>query len=481
MPRLCSVLATVAIALNCDTARAQQPEQPTQPGSTIRLPNFIVVYADDLGYGDLTCYGAEGLETPHLDRMAAEGLRFTSFYVAQAVCSASRTALLTGCYPNRLGILGALGPRSRQGIHADETTIAEVLRPRGYACAVFGKWHLGDDPRFLPTRHGFDEYFGLPYSNDMWPRHPEAPNAFPALPLIDGERVVETNPDQSQLTMRYTERAVAFIEQRRDQPFFLYVAHTMPHVPLGISERFRGRSQQGIYGDAIAEIDWSVGRILETVSRLGLDEHTLLVFASDNGPWLSYGDHAGSAGPLREGKGTTFEGGVRVPCLARWPGHVPAGVECHQPAMTIDLLPTLARLAGAEVPAIRPIDGRDISPLLLGQPDAASPHEAYYFYWGESLEAVRSGRWKLHFPHAYRTLAGVEGRGSEGRPVKYRQAEIGLALFDLTNDPGETIDLAAAQPEVVDQLRRLAERAREELGDAATGRTGRGVRAPGRL
>src|SRR5262245_41934500 len=252
-----------------------------------RPPNFVVVYADDLGYGDLGCYGARDIPTPNLDRLAREGVRFTDFYVAQAVCSASRTALLTGCYPNRVGILGALGPAAQHGIHANEKTIADVLKTRGYATAIFGKWHLGHHPGFLPTRHGFDEYFGLPYSNDMWPQHPTA--RFPDLPLIEGEKIVARNPDQSQLTTWYTERAVKFIDKHKDQPFFLYVPHAMPHVPLHVSDKFRGKSPQGLYGDVIMEIDWSVGQILTALSRHGLDGRTLVLFATDNGPWLSYG------------------------------------------------------------------------------------------------------------------------------------------------------------------------------------------------
>src|SRR5438132_2353368 len=262
--------------------------EPTRP------PNFVFVYADDLGYGDLGCYGSK-IPTPNLDRMAKEGMRFTDFYVAQAVCSASRTALLTGCYPNRLGILGALGPQAKIGISDKEKTIAQVLKPRGYATAVYGKWHLGHHPPFLPTRHGFDDYLGLPYSNDMWPRHPTA--KFPDLPLFEGEKVREYNPDQSRLTTWYTERAVRFIEQNKDRPFFLYVPHTMPHVPLHVSDKFKDKSKQGLYGDVIMEIDWSVGQILAALKQQGLDEQTLVLFTSDNGPWLSYGDHAGSAGP----------------------------------------------------------------------------------------------------------------------------------------------------------------------------------------
>ncbi len=442
-----------------------------------RPPNFVIVFADDLGYGDLGCYGSRTLRTPNLDRLAREGARFTDFYVAQAVCSASRAALLTGCYPNRIGIFGALGPKDRHGISNREQTIAEVLKPKGYATALFGKWHLGHHPTFLPTRHGFDTYFGLPYSNDMWPRHPTA--RYPDLPLIEGEKTVALNPDQSLLTTQYTERAVRFIADNKDRPFFLYVAHNMPHVPLHVSAKFQGKSGQGLYGDVIREVDWSVGQILDALKEQGLDGRTLVIFTSDNGPWLSYGKHAGSAGPLREGKGTTWEGGQREPCLMRWPGHIPAGLVCREPAMTIDILPTLARFAGAPLPRL-PIDGKDIRPLLSGQPGARSPHEALYFYWDRHLQAVRSGPWKLHFPHAFRTLAGRPG-GRDGKPASYEEARTGLALFDLEKDPGETTDVAAGHPDVVERLKKLADRAREELGDSATKQVGKGVRPPGRL
>ena len=288
-----------------------------------RPPNVVIVFADDLGYGDVGCFGNTVIRTPNIDRIAAEGVKFTDFYVAQAVCSASRTALLTGCYPNRVGILGALGPASKQGIHDRETTIAEMLKAKGYATAIFGKWHLGHHPQFLPTKHGFDEYFGLPYSNDMWPQHPTA--KFPALPLIDREKTIEENPDQSKLTTWYTERGVKFIEANKEKPFFLYMPHSMPHVPLFVSDKHKGKSKAGLFGDVIEELDWSVGEILATLKKHDLEKNTLVIFTSDNGPWLSYGNHAGTAGPLREGKGTTFDGGVRVPCVARLPGKIPAG------------------------------------------------------------------------------------------------------------------------------------------------------------
>ena len=424
----------------------------------------MLIFCDDLGYADVGCYGARGYDTPNIDRLAKEGVRFTDFYVAQAVCSASRAALLTGRYPNRVGILGALGPGAKNGIRPEELTLAEVFKSRGYATAIYGKWHLGDRSPHLPTEHGFDDYFGLPYSNDMWPNHP-TDKRYPPLPLIDGTKVVQTQPDQRMLTTWYTQRAVSFVEKNRDRPFFLYVPHSMPHVPLFVSDRFAGKTARGLFGDVIAEIDWSVEQILDALDRHGLAHNTLVIFISDNGPWLSYGDHAGSAGPLREGKGTTFEGGVRVPALFRWPGKVPAGAVCREPAMTIDLLPTFAKLIGAELPAGLVLDGKDVWPLISGQGGAKSPHEALYFYWDRQLQAVRSGRWKLHFPHAYRTMTDKKGGG--GQPGQYRQEQIGLALYDLESDPSETKDVGTERPDVVERLSALGDAARRDLGDGA--------------
>lgn len=443
-------------------------------------PNIVLIFADDQGYADLGCYGAEGYETPNIDRLAAEGTRFTDFYVAQPVCSASRAALLTGCYSNRVGILGALGPNSRHGINSNELTLAELLQNEGYATAIFGKWHLGHHPQFLPTQHGFDEYFGLPYSNDMWPYHPERPGGFPPLPLIQGTETIENNPDQTQLTTWYTERAVDFIEGKHEEPFFVYVPHSMPHVPLFVSEKHDGHSERGLFGDVITEIDWSVGQIMDALRRTKVDDNTLVIYTSDNGPWLSYGDHCGSAKPLREGKGTTFDGGVREPMVCYWPGHIPQGHVCHEPAMTIDILPTIAGVIGAELPAERIIDGRDIWPLMAGEPDAESPHDAFYFYWGKHLQAVRSGPWKLHLPHSYRTLNGRPG-GQGGLPAKYEQAQIGQSLFNLVEDVGESQDVSQDHPEVMEHMLKLVERARADLGDSAVKRNGANVRPAGQL
>ena len=416
-------------------------------------PNFVVIYGDDLGYGDLSCFGNQRTSTPNLDRMAAEGVKLTDFHVAAAVCSASRAALLTGCYPQRIGILEALGPKAKIGINADELLIPELLGTLGYTSAIYGKWHLGDAPQFLPLQNGFDDYFGLPYSNDMWPNHPTNKN-FPVLPLFERNKVVELNPDQTRLTTWYTERAVKFIETNRDKPFFLYVPHNMPHVPLFVSEKFAGKSVQGRYGDVLMEIDWSVGQILEAIRKSGLDENTIVIFASDNGPWLSYGDHAGTAGSLREGKGTTWEGGHRVPFIARWPKRIPAGTVCDELAATIDLLPTLVAWAGGTLPQALKIDGQDIGELLT-IPGTKTPHEVFYYYWDYRLEAIRSGPWKLHFPHSYRSLKGEPGNG--GQPGPYVEAQTELALFNLNEDVGERTNVINEHGEVVARLNQLAE------------------------
>ena len=446
-----------------------------------RLPNVVLIYCDDLGWGDVGCFGAKKIRTPNIDSIARHGTRFTSFYVAQAVCSASRAALLTGCYPNRLGIHGALGPNSKTGLNPEEMTLAEVLKPRGYATAIVGKWHLGRPTELLPTRQGFDEYFGLPYSNDMWPQNGNAAKGtYPPLPLIDGDRVIEETPDQSQLTRRYTERAVSFIQRSSRAPFFLYLAHSMPHVPIFAGSRFAGRSRQGLYGDVIEEIDWSVGEVLKALKQSGLEKDTLVIFTSDNGPWLSYGEHAGSAGPFREGKGTSFEGGIRVPCVMQWPGHIPRGRTSDTPLMTIDVLPTLARLAGASLPP-RKIDGLDVWPILRGDRGATNPHSAYFIYYNQGdLLAVRSGDWKLFFPHTSQTLAGRPG-GTNGMAGRYQQLPVGLELYHLKRDPAERVNVIAQHPEVRDRLMALAEAARVELGDKRLQRIGTGVREPGRV
>jgi arylsulfatase A len=440
-----------------------------------RPPNVVLIFTDDQGYADVGVFGAEGFTTPALDRMAAEGVRAASFYVPQAVCSASRAALLTGAYPNRVSITGALDHTSTHGIHSDEVLLSELLRDAGYATAIFGKWHLGHRPAFLPTRHGFDEYYGIPYSNDMWPLHPVRPGHYPPLPLIEGERIIAHDPDQRLFTSSLTARAIRFMEANRDRPFFVYLAHPMPHVPLFVSDAFRGRADAGRYGDVIEELDWSVGEVLAALGRLGIDDQTLVLFLSDNGPWRDYGNHAGSAGPFRNSKGSAFEGGVRVPFIARFPDRLPAGLVSEVPMVSFDLYPTIAALAGATVPASRIVDGRNIWPQLTGA-SRDHPHEAIFFYWGTALHAVRSGPWKLHLPHPYREI--VPGR--DGRPGQSRTLEIELSLFNLETDPGESSNVAASHPEVVARLMSYVEQARADLGDSLVGRTGANVRPAGR-
>jgi len=455
-----------------------------------RLPNFVIIYIDDMGYADIGPFGAKDYPTPNLDRLAREGRRFTDFYVSQPVCSASRASLMTGCYNVRVGILSALGPRAEHGISAEEVTLAEICKQKGYATACFGKWHLGHHPKFLPTEHGFDEYFGLPYSNDMWPYHPDMLHLpmekryarWPELPLVEGTKIIKpqaTSDDQKMLTTWYTQRAVQFIERHKARPFLLYVPHSMVHVPLHVSDKFADKSKRGLFGDVVMEVDWSVGQIVQAIRDNNLQEHTMVVFTSDNGPWLSYGTHAGSAGPLREGKGTTFDGGCREPTVMWWPGTIPAGTVCNTPAMTIDVLPTIAHLIGAQLPQHK-IDGKNIWPLIEGQAGAVSPQEAYFFYQGYELQAIRMGRWKLHFPHDYRTLSGRPG-GTDGKPERYDRGEIGLALFDLEKDVSETTDVKQDHPEVVEAIQRLADRMREDLGDATRGIAGSGRRPAGQL
>jgi arylsulfatase len=443
------------------------------------LPNIVIVYADDLGYGDLGCYGAKPSVTPRLDQMAQQGVRFTDFYSAQPVCSASRTALLTGCYPNRVGIAGALSPAQKYGLNHREVTLAQLVKQKNYATAIYGKWHLGHHPDFLPATFGFDDYYGLPYSNDMAP-YPagdprfESKKHFPPLPLIEGTKVIATQPDQSQLTTAYTERAVKFIETHRDRPFFLYVPHTMPHVPLYVSNKFAGKTGLGLYHDVIAEIDWSVGQILDALDRHKLTEKTLVIFSSDNGPWKLYGNHAGAAGPLRESKATVYEGGIRVPCVARWPGKIPANAVIREPAIMMDWFPTIARLTGAKLPD-HPIDGRDLWPLLT-QPGAAAPHESLFFYYNDNeLQAMRSGRWKLFFPHTVNSTEGIE-LGKDGLPGKNVKRKIETELYDLTDDIGEQKNLVGSHPDIVAALTKQADAMREELGDRLQQKTGKGNR-----
>lgn len=428
-------------------------------------PNVIIIFTDDQGYNDVGCFGSD-IPTPHLDQMAAEGLKLTDFYAAQAVCSASRAAMLTGCYPNRVGIHNAYMPNATTGLDTAEVTLADMLKARGYATAAFGKWHLGDHPRFMPLRQGFDTYYGIPYSNDMWPFHPQQGPIFNfgPLPLYEDERVIDTVTDQSFLTQELTRRSVDFIRGKSDQPFFLYLAHPQPHVPLFVSDPFKGKSGQGLYGDVIMELDWSVGKILETLEEEGLTHRTLVIFTSDNGPWLSYGNHAGSAYPLREGKGTAWEGGHREPCIVYGPGFLPQGKILNTPMMAIDVLPTLAEATGAVLPQ-KTIDGRSFWKVWTGETEVP-PHETYFFYYRvNELHGVRYKNWKLYFPHTYRTLNGRPG-GQDGQPGEYEQDTIkSVELYNLELDVSETMNVVDQHPLVRDTILALANDMRMRLGD----------------
>jgi arylsulfatase A-like enzyme len=407
------------------------------------------------------------------------------------VCSASRAGLLTGCYPNRVGISGALMPDAKIGLNPFEQTIAEVLKKKNYKTGAIGKWHLGDHREFLPLQQGFDEYLGLPYSNDMWPVNydgkPAAENSnkarLPVLPLIEGNekvREIKTLDDQSELTTIYTDRAVRFITENKNNPFFLYLAHSMCHVPLAVSPKYKGKSEQGMYGDVMMEIDWSVGEIMKALKKNGIENNTLLIFTSDNGPWLNFGNHAGSTGGLREGKGNSFEGGQREPCLMKWPGRIAAGTICNKLASTIDVLPTLAAITGSPLPE-KKIDGVNILPLLLGD-ENANPRESFlYYYRKNSLEAVRKGNWKLVFAHPGRTYIGFKP-GVDGFPgPTNNEFPFEEGLYDLRRDPGERYDVKEYYPEVVAELKKLADGARIDLGDDIQNEKGQNRREPGRI
>ncbi|MDW3192126.1 MAG: sulfatase [Cytophagales bacterium] len=464
-----SILLMGIVFYSCQTKSAK-PDRP---------PNVIIIFTDDQGYEDVGCFGSPDIETPHLDQMAREGVKLTHFYAAQAVCSASRAALLTGCYPNRIGVHAAYMPNSKKGLNHDEVTIAEMLKAKGYNNGIFGKWHLGDHPSLLPLNHGFDEYYGIPYSNDMWPYHPQQGPIFNfgPLPLYEQGTIIDTLEDQSTLTTEITEKSIDFIRRNQDQPFFLYVPHPQPHVPLFVSDKFKNKSKRGLYGDVIMEIDWSTGQILQALKEYGIDDNTLVIYTSDNGPWINYGEHAGSAGILREGKGTAWEGGQREPFIARFPGVIPKGLEVATPTMAIDLLPTIAEWTGAVLPP-NFIDGKSIRSILTGNSNEPVQEAYFHYYKTNELHAVTHEKWKLYFPHTYRSLNGREG-GKDGFPVPYEQLNVTqLELYNLEEDPSETTDIASQHPDIVQNMEAIADEMRGKLGDALQDQEGSENRPP---
>jgi arylsulfatase A-like enzyme len=425
-------------------------------------PNFILIFADDQGYGDLSCFGSETIKTPNIDRLATEGRKFTSFMVASPVCTPSRSTLMTACYPKRVGMhQHVLFPTSTKGLHPDEYTIADHLKSQGYATACFGKWHLGHHPEVLPTANGFDTYFGIPYSNDM--NHPDnkgkpkgGPDGMDILwkdpessltkwktPLFEDEEIIELPVDQRTVTRRYTQKAIDFVKAHRDEPFFVYLPHSMPHIPLYVPDDVRDPNPKHAYINTIEHIDAEVGRLLDTLDELKLAESTYVIYTTDNGPWLSFKHHGGSAGPLRDGKGTTFEGGQRVPCLIRGPG-IPAGTVCHELTGTIDVLPTVAALIGTSLPGTNQIDGLDVSGLWMGT-TKQSPRTEFLHYTSQGeVEGLRQGNWKLLVKKPRRR--GNQQSNPAPKPT--------TLLFDLSRDIGEQNNLAEDHPDVVGRLRK---------------------------
>ncbi|ELP30586.1 sulfatase family protein [Rhodopirellula baltica] len=438
-------------------------------------PNVVVILADDLGYGDLSCYGAEDISTPNIDRMATEGAKFSSFYVS-SVCSPTRASLMTGSHSTRVGIGGVLFPRNNHGLNSDEITLPELLKNQGYATAIIGKWHLGNEDMFQPLNHGFDYWYGTPSSNSQFyyptikkyaadcvfregfTREGILKRETAACPLIEDNIVIEVPADQTQFTQRYTRETIRFITQNKDKSFFVYLGHNMPHIPLHASEKFVGSSKRGIYGDTIQELDWSTGEILRALKELGLDQNTLVIFTSDNGPNTGKG---GSAGVLKGGKGSTLEGGVRVPFVARWPGTIPAGTEFDEAITGMDLLPTLTKLAGGEVPDDRVIDGKDIGSLLAGKPDAKSPHEAIYYLRGRGVDGIRVGDWKYRMA----TDKAPKVKKSKKQPAAESQSKkVSVeTLYNLSDDIGEQKNLIAKHPDIAARMKKQMEAFHKEL------------------
>lgn len=455
-------------------------------------PNIVIILMDDMGYADPVCYGGGPYQTPNIDKLAAQGLRFTDFYAAQPICTASRSALLTGCYPTRIGISGAIDHNAKFALNPDEQTIAELLKSKGYKTGMVGKWHLGHKEPYLPLQNGFDEFYGLPYSNDMWAYDYEGKKwqdstfwraQYPPLPLIEGNKtvkIIDSFDGQDQLTTDYTNRAISFIRRNKNNPFFLYLAHAMVHVPLGVSEKFKGKSGAGMFGDVMEEVDWSVGEVMKTLEQYHLLENTIVIFTSDNGPWLTFGNHAGSTGGLREGKATIFDGGLKVPCIISWPGHVKPATVSNQLLTNMDLLPTIVNITRAAKPT-KKIDGVDFTELLLGNAQRSPRDELAYYHNKNNLKAIRKGKWKLVFPAETETYEAPATIGGDRYPGKYATVKVPLALYNLAIDPGEDRDVKDQYPEIVKQLQEVADKYRRMLGDGLNNIEGTEIRPAAQL
>lgn len=430
------------------------------PSAANGTPNVVIIFMDDMGYGVPGCYGGEPYQTPNIDALASNGIRFTEFYTAQAVCTASRSALLTGCYPTRIGMHGAIDQNAKFALNPAEQTIAELLKDKGYKTGMVGKWHLGHIQPFLPLQQGFDEFYGLPYSNDMWAYDyngkPWKDTSFwrakyPPLPLIEGNKtikIISSIDDLDRLTTAYTERAVSFIKKNKSNPFFLYLAHSMVHVPLGVSAKFKGKSGAGLFGDVMEEVDWSVGEVMKTLKENNLLENTIVIFSSDNGPWLTFGNNAGNTSGLREGKGTAWDGGLKVPCIISWKGHTQPGTVSNKLLTTMDVLPTLMDICNAKMP-VKKIDGLDFTEVLAGEKNANPRDEFAYYYDLNNLKAIRKGVWKLVFPAKSQTYGPPATIGADRYPGKYAAVDVPMSFYNLSIDPGEDRDVKDQYPEIV--------------------------------
>jgi len=456
--KCCSITIILTIGiLAASCSFLSKKEAMSVPLEDVKKPNVVIIFLDDSGYSDFSPFGQGDIATPNVQKLAKEGTIYTNFHVPQAICSASRSSLLTGCYPGRTKVFGAHGPKER-GLETTFPTLGEVFKAEGYKTAIFGKWHCGDQPETRPQARGFDETCGLMYSNDMWKHHPENPEYWGKYPIEFWENGKVTIkdvgiPEQKNLTKWYTEHAVDFINRSSDEPFLLYVPHSMPHVPIFCSTEFEGKSGLGLYGDVTLELDWSVGEINKALKKNGLEENTIVIFTSDNGPWIAYGNHAGKT-PFREAKATSFEGGTRSACVIKYPKHLKANNTSNQAFLSIDLLPTLCHLTGVQLPSTE-IDGKNVWDLISGKEGATNPHNYYAFSTGKKFESVLSsdGKWKLHLNHSYRTL---QTPGNDGAPGKYDTVNMELSLFDMENDPYETKNVMGKNPDIMSRLMEYA-------------------------